>query len=153
IALEEILAGTGSMGRPALLFSATHGMGGWPPGHPDQGANQGALLCQDWAGVGHVSSAQYFAASDVRADASVHGMVAFFFACFSAGTPELDAFAYRPGQPPPALAPKPFVAALPKQLLSHPRGGALAAIGHVDQAWGYSFMSSTEAQLLPFQNA
>lgn len=37
-ALAEILAGTGRLGRPAFLFSATHGMGGWPPGHPDQRA-------------------------------------------------------------------------------------------------------------------
>ncbi len=152
-ALREILAGAGPSGRPALLFSATHGLGGWPAGHADQTARHGALLCQDWPGVGRISAEHYFAGVDVPADAGVHGLVAFLFACFGAGTPEVDAFAHVPGQPPPVLAAEPFVAALPKELLSHPEGGALAVIGHVDQAWGYSFVSGEEAQLLPFQNA
>jgi hypothetical protein len=152
-ALHEILAGVGASGRPALLFTATHGMGGWPAGHADQAARHGALLCQDWPGLGRIAAEQYLAAADLDADVRVHGMVAFFFACFSAGTPELDAFVHSPGQPPPALAKEAFVAGLPKGLLSHPEGGALAVIGHIDRAWGYSFVSGGEAQLLPFQNA
>jgi hypothetical protein len=31
------------------------------------------------------------------------------------------------------------VAALPRRMLSNPGGSALAAVGHVDRAWGYSF--------------
>jgi hypothetical protein len=151
--LGEIFSGSGRSGRPALFFSASHGMGGWPSGHGDQRARHGALLCQDWPGIGQIGEAQYFAASDLPADARVHGLVAFFFACFGAGTPQQDAFVHTPGQPPPELAPKAFVGALPKSLLSHPEGGALAVIGHIDRAWGYSFVSGGEAQLLPFQNA
>ncbi|MGZ3386280.1 MAG: C25 family cysteine peptidase [Isosphaeraceae bacterium] len=152
-ALGEILTGTGPLGRPALLFSATHGMGGWPPGHPDQRARHGALLCQDWPGLGQVSSAQYLAASDVPADACVHGLVACFFACYGAGTPQADPFWHKPGGQPPIVAEEPFVAALPQRLLAHPEGGALAVIGHIDRAWGYSFLSGGKGQLLPFQNA
>ena len=151
--LGEILCGSGASGRPALLFSASHGMGGWPSGHPEQRERHGALLCQDWPGLGRISATDYFAGSDVPADAHLHGLVAFFFACYGAGTPRQDSFAHAPGQPPPELTPEPFVGALPKRLLSHPQGGALAVVGHVDRAWGYSFVSGGEAQLLPFQNA
>jgi hypothetical protein len=152
-ALGEILAGTGPLGRPALLFSATHGMGGWPSGHPDQEARHGALLCQDWPGLGQISSAQYLAAADVPADARVHGLVACFFACYGAGTPQADPFWHKPGEPPRIVAEEPFVAALPQRLLAHPEGGALAVIGHIERAWGYSFVSGGEGHLLPFQNA
>jgi hypothetical protein len=151
--LRDIFAGSGPLGRPGLFFSASHGMGGWPSGHADQRARHGALLCQDWPGIGQIGEAQYFAASDLPADARIHGLVAFFFACFGAGTPQRDAFLHTPGHPPPELAPEAFVGALPKSLLSHPEGGALAVIGHIDRAWGYSFVSGGEAQLLPFQNA
>jgi hypothetical protein len=151
--LGEILSGSGGGGRPELLFSATHGMGGWPPGHPDQAARHGALLCQDWPGLGQVDPAHYFAASDVASDAGLHGIVAFFFACYGAGTPEFDPFWHEPNEPPLRIAEEPFVAALAKSLLAHPNGGALAVIGHIDRTWGNSFLSGGQAHLLPFQNA
>ena len=149
-ALGEILSGTGSTGRPAFLFSATHGMGGWPAGDPDQLANNGALLCQDWAGVGQISADHYFAASDLASDADPHGMVVFLFACYGGGTPEIDEFHRVSGEPPPVIAEHPFVAALPKALLA---AGALAVVGHVERAWGYSFMGAGESQTVPFENA
>jgi hypothetical protein len=152
-ALGEILVGSGPSGRPALLFSATHGLGGWPAGHPEQTARHGALVCQDWPGVGQISAEHYFAGVDVGPDADVAGLVAFLFACYGAGTPREDTFAHVPGQAAPIIALQPFVAALPKELLGHPSGSALAVIGHVDLAWGYSFTSADEEQLLPFQNA
>jgi hypothetical protein len=142
-ALAGLLDGSGPHGRPALLFAATHGLGGWPPGHPDQLARQGALLCQDWPGTGRIDPAHYYASIDL-AGAHPHGLIAFLFACYGAGTPQRDPFARR------TLAPEPFVAALPRRLLE---GGALAVIGHVERAWGYSFMFAGQTQLVPFQNA
>lgn len=153
IALTEILAGATADERPSILFTATHGLGGWPPGHADQRAKHGALLCQEWPGVGRINPAQYFAASDLPTAANVHGLVAFLFACYGVGTPRRDQFAHRPDEAPPLIADEPFVAALPKSLLAHPSGGALAIVGHVERAWGYSFMARQGAQLIPFQNA
>ncbi len=138
---------------PAFLFTASHGLG-FPAGHPDQTSTQGALLCQDWPGEGPVTPAHYFAASDLPIDARVHGLISFHFACFGAGTPACDRFIHEPGSPPPEIAPEAFFAALPKALLAHPAGGALACIGHVERAWGYSIMTpEAGAQLLPFENA
>jgi len=147
--LAEVFSPSGGAETPAFLFSATHGLG-LPPGHPEQIRKQGALACQDSLGPGTI---RCFAGEDLPSDARVHGMVCFHFACFGAGTPERDEFLHEPGKPPRALADAPFVACLPKRLLAHPQGGALAVLGHVERAWGYSIQgASGRPQLLPFQN-
>jgi hypothetical protein len=152
-ALASVFKSGGSIKPPAFLFTATHGMG-FPLGHANQQAGQGALLCQNWPGFGQISPDHYFAASDVPADGNFHGLISFHFACYGAGTPAQDRFIHKPGMPPPDIAAKPFLAAMPKALLSHPNGGALAVIGHVERAWGYSIVTpGAGAQLLPFQNA
>src|SRR6185369_7057447 len=119
---------------PAFLFTASHGMG-FPLGHPKQSDSQGALLCQDWPGLGQIGPEHYFAASDLTDEARVHGMIAFHFACYGAGTPAFDRFIYEPGESPEPIAKEAFISALPKKLLSHSKGGALAVIGHVERAW------------------
>ena len=133
--LQKILADA-----PTLLFTATHGVG-FPAGDPSQLDQQGGLLCQDWPGPGSgaVSPSWYFSGQDVDADADLTGMIAFHFACYSAGTPEWDDYAHRDSREPHRIAPAAFLAALPKRLLTNPGGAALAVIGHVDRAWGYSF--------------
>jgi len=128
---------------PALLFTASHGMG-FPKDDPRQLAHGGALLCQDWPGPREgagrpISEAEYFSADDVTADARLHGLVSFHYACYGAGTPQSDDFSQRAGTARRDLAAHPFVARLPQRLLAHPKGGALAVVGHVDRAWGYSF--------------
>jgi hypothetical protein len=127
---------------PALLFTAGHGVG-WPADHPAQARRQGALVCQEWPGPDsdeEFTPDQYVCAEDVPDDAHVHGLVAFHFACFGAGTPEWDQFAHRETESAPGrLAAEPFISALPRRLLAHQNGAALAVAGHVDRAWGYSF--------------
>jgi hypothetical protein len=151
--LAEVLHGRGPQAPPALLFTASHGMGGWPKGDPRQRPAQGALLCQDWSGFGSMLPEHYFAAADVADDARVHGLVAFHFACYGAGTPAFDNFLFDRNQGPVAIADAPFVAALPQRLLSHPQGGALAVVGHVERAWGYSIQPpGLGPQLIPFRN-
>jgi hypothetical protein len=137
--LLDLVAGDDA---PLLLFTAGHGVG-WPPGHPEQALRQGALVCQEWAGPSSAagfSDDAYVWAGDVPDDAQVHGLISFHFACFGAATPEWDDLPLRDGNPTPArLAPQPMVSALPRRLLGHPRGGALAVAGHVNRALGYSF--------------
>ncbi len=128
---------------PALLFTASHGMG-FPNGHENQLRYQGALLCSDWQGPKHgkLKRGDYFAGEDIAASADMRGMIGFHFACYGLGTPADDDFSSRAfgRSERKAIAPRAFVAELPQRMLSHPGGGALATIGHIDRAWGSSFL-------------
>jgi hypothetical protein len=152
-ALLDVIQPVGSSRTPAFLFSASHGMG-FPRGNNNQKNAQGALLCQDWPGFGTIHPNHYLAAADVPANSRLHGMVLFHFACYGAGTPQVDQFIHEPGQPPPTIADASFLSALPKTWLTHPNGSALACIGHVERAWGTSIIASHAGpQIQTFQNA
>src|SRR5215218_5613560 len=152
--LVPLLAGTDG-DRPALLFTASHGVG-FPNGHPRQIPHQGALICQDWPGPGaargEIPEDWHLSADDVGDDARLLGLLAFHFACYGAGTPRLDDFADPLRGARTVLAPNAFVARLPQRLLGHPKGGALAVVGHVDRAWGCSFRWKTERNLAAFES-
>ena len=76
----------------------------------------------------------------------LEGSVVFQFACFGYGTPaESDFRHWLDGAGLNSSAG--FVAALPKKLLSHPRG-PIAFIGHVDTAWLHGFDDPES----PYQN-
>jgi hypothetical protein len=139
---EQLASLVNSGTPPQLLFSASHGMG-FPSGHARQLRHQGAILCQDWPGPlkhrGEIAPDWYFSADDVGKDADLGGLVVFMFACFGAGTPKMDDFSHQAFREPQPIAPHDFVAALPRKLLANPAGGALAVVGHVERAWGYSF--------------
>lgn len=137
---------------PAFLFSASHGTG-YPAGHPNQLTRQGALLTREWPGpkqsTGPLPEEFYFSAADLGDQARVFGMLAFFFACYSAGTPQYDEYAQAAFKDNRVqIAPCPFTASLPRKMLAHPRGSALAVVGHVDRAWGYSFYWGKAGQQL-----
>lgn len=129
---------------PAFLFTASHGMG-FPFNDKYKELmvrHQGALLCQDWPGPkahrGPIPDSFYFSGDDLSSSANLSGLIAFLFACYGAGTPQLDEFAKQAFKDERAqVAPYPFVAGLPKKMLTQ---GALAAIGHVERAWGHSFI-------------
>lgn len=137
--LRQILGGDPAQ-TPALLMTASHGME-FPKGDPKQLLYQGALLCQEWPGPnGRIDRQHYFTAEDLSPDANLLGMIAVLFACYGAGTPRLDQFSSSDFKTPQPIADRGFIAALPNQLLQR---GALAVLGHVERAWGYSFLKPT----------
>ena len=159
--LARLLGGDAT---PALLFTASHGAG-FDRGDARQRSHQGALLCQDWPGPvawkKPLTPDFYYAGEDVQATARPHGLIMFNFACYGAGTPLYNDYGQRSGaKEREQIADHPFLAALPQRLLSHPTGGALATIGHVERAWGTSFAwrgtgkkSGSSAQLAVFESA
>ncbi|HEY6321130.1 MAG TPA: CHAT domain-containing tetratricopeptide repeat protein, partial [Thermoanaerobaculia bacterium] len=127
---------------PALLFTASHGMA-FPDDPERMRRDQGALLCQDWPGPkrweGPIPLEQYFGADDVPREADVRGLIAFHFACHSAGTPAESDFEFPLVSRRRQVAPEPMISRLAQRLLGHPGGGALAVLGHIDRAWTTSF--------------
>lgn len=151
--LGNLLGGTDT---PAFLFGASHGMGG-KRGSPQQYSDQGALICQDWPGNEWKGAMRpyYYAAEDLGSEAKLGGTIAMFFACYGAGTPKFNEFRQKDSLTEPnQIAEKAFVSALPKRMLSHPNGGALAVIGHVERAWSCSFQAGKETiQIQTFESS
>ena len=156
----ELLRMMGGDKTPALLFAACHGME-FPKDDPHdrQRRYQGALLCQDWdgpsSGLGEIPVNCYLSGDDLSDNCDLLGLIGFFFACYSAGTPLFDEYTaaefWKSGQ---TIAHQPFVAALPRAMLSCLGGGALAVVGHVERAWGTSFLGPRQReQIAHFESA
>jgi len=152
---ERLLRLMGGADTPALLFTASHGAA-FNKGDLRQLKHQGALICQDWPGPKEwgrkpIRPEHYLAGEDIGDDANPLGMITFHFACFGAGTPQNDDFSYTSSR---EIASHAFLAKLPQRLLGHPKGGALAVIGHVERAWDYSFrFDKTRRQTQTFTSA
>lgn len=134
---------SGGAQTPALLFTASHGMA-FPKDDARQLKHQGALLCQDWPGPkahkGRIPEEFYFSADDISSKANLLGLLSFFFACYGCGTPKLDDYSLQQTGERPEIAPYAFLANLPRKMLVQ---GALAVVGHVERAWGTSFVWDT----------
>ncbi len=122
---------------PSILFTAGHGAV-FDSGDERQAAHQGALVCADWQGpeAAAISESDYFSAQDLGSEVHLGGMIAFNFAFCSLGVPAQNEL-HLAGLPIPEwLAPEDLVARLPQRMLAQ---GALAAIGHLDLVFAYSF--------------
>ncbi|MEM7128215.1 MAG: C25 family cysteine peptidase [Chloroflexota bacterium] len=152
--LESILGGRQ---KPAFLFTSSHGID-FPMGHPKQEQQQGALLCQEWPGPRKWQAGQplteefYFAGDHLSSTAKPQGLVAFHFACYGGGTPEYFNFASQNARDAHPIAERPFVANLPKKLLGHPNGGALAVVSHIDRVWSNSYQQDQTSQTTTFES-
>ncbi|CAM2064776.1 Peptidase-C25 domain-containing protein [Sulfidibacter corallicola] len=136
-------------GRPDLLFSVSHGLV-FASGHENQAAMQGGLVCGDYRHVADPLSREHlFLAEDLDRTCHPNGMMWFLFNCYGLGTPRENDYDLNS----PPLAPRPFISALPQRLLSHPNGGALAVVGHVERAKVASFSwPDAPAQIATFRS-
>jgi len=138
--LASLLRGATPDERPAIVCTATHGLG-FGADDPRLPAHQGALVCQEWSGYGNVRREEWFSAEDLEERSSVEGLIMISMACYSLGCPAEDQFSWPGERAPRRIAPRALVAQLPQALL---RQGALALFGHVDRAWTSAFRSRLE---------
>jgi hypothetical protein len=124
-------------GRPALVYTASHGLKAKASESLEiQKQVNGTICCQHSAG----EPLEYwgFSGDDVPFDRPFLEGAAFFqFACFGYGTPAESDYSHWFGEP-ELNCEQDFVAALPKKLLSHP-SGPIAFVGHLDAAWLHGF--------------
>jgi hypothetical protein len=132
-------------GNPALVYTASHGLGATKEPFEVQERYNGAICCQH---AGAPTLDTLFAADDVALDRPyLEGAVFFQFACFGYGTPAQSDYAHWLEGAPKQYTEKDFVAALPKRLLAHPRG-PIAFIGHLDTAFLHGFADVEEPHIL-----
>ena len=139
----ELKKRLGGDSTPALLLTCSHGLM-FRCDDPLQPTDQGALLCAEWPGTNQwkerIPPDFYLASRDVLDEGDLAGLISFHFACFSAGTPELDSFSRVSRRKIPRRAPVDTIAPLARRLLGKPGGTALAVVGHVDQVFEASYL-------------
>lgn len=133
--------------KPALVYTASHGLGAPQESLDVQRRVNGAICCQHQRG--EPMPRWLLTADDVPVDEPfLEGSIFFQFACFGYGTPaESDFQHWLGGAGVTSNASTDFVAALPKKLLGHPRG-PVGFVGHVDTAWLHGFDDPENPHLL-----
>lgn len=157
-ATKEALVAACSTSRPALVYTASHGLGATSQPLDIQRRYNGAICCH---ADGPLSLGSMFSADDVPMDRPfLEGAVFFQFACYGLGTPAQSDFAHWIDGAPSSNAPADFVAALPTKLLSHPRG-PISFVGHLDIALLLGFTDAKQpilterwhTRIAPFRSA
>jgi hypothetical protein len=143
-ATKAKLAGAFASRRPALVYAASHGLGAIDAPLEFQQRYNGALCCHRTGGKPLDS---LFSVDDVPGDgAFLEGSVFFQFGCYGYGTPAESDYVHWLEGFPDTNAPSDFVAALPRRLLSHPRG-PIAYISHVDTAFLHGFTDADDPHI------
>jgi hypothetical protein len=132
-------------GRPALVYTASHGLGLTGDPIDQQKRYNGAICCQ---ARGQLTAQDLFCADDVPIDKPfLEGAVFFQFACYGYGTPAQSDYAHWLDNVPQKYADADFIAALPKRLVGHPRG-PIAYVGHLDTAFLHGFTDQNDPHIM-----
>ena len=127
--------------NPALVYTASHGLAVNSKRPEQQARYNGAICCYT---TGPAIMDALFSADDVPAQESfLEGAVFFQFACFGYGTPAQSDYVHWLRGMPRSYAAADFMAALPRQLIAHPRG-PIAYVGHLDTAFLHGFADPRE---------
>ena len=136
--------------KPALVFTASHGLAANKQPLDFKKQYNGAIVCQDPLPN---SLQDIFSADDIPLDRPfLEGAVFFQFACFGYGTPAESDFAHWLGKGSFQYTETDFTAALPRRLLAHPRG-PVAFIGHLDTAFLSGFWDKNDSEATDHWNA
>ncbi len=129
---------------PALVYTASHGLGLINRALEQQKRYNGAICCQS---VGALTLQDLFTGDDVPStEPFLEGSVFFQFACFGYGTPAQSDYAHWLDGVPEKYSDEDFTATLPKRLIAHPRG-PVAYVGHLDTAFLHGFANQNEPRI------
>ncbi len=128
--------------KPAVVYTASHGLGDVGTGMKHQRRVNGGIVCQ--YGQSMNLKRDVFLAEDVPMDKPfLEGAVFYQFACFGYGTPKESDYNHWLRGKTKRLAKEDFISALPKKLLAHPQG-PIAYIGHLDTAFLHAFADTDD---------
>lgn len=141
---ENLTAGLANK-KPAVVYTASHGLGATSQSTDVQRRYNGAICCQH---TGPLTLDALFSGDDVPLDQPfLEGAVVFQFACFGYGTPAQSDYSHWIHEVPEHYTDADFVGALPKKLLAHPHG-PVAYIGHLDTAFLHALTDPSQLHIL-----
>lgn len=154
-ATKANLAAAIAHSNPAMIYTASHGLGAPKEDLSVQKKYNGAICCQDMIAPGNPPHEGFYSADDVPDNGTpAEGSAFFDFSCYGYGTPARSDFyhwtqnrASGADGNPNFNAAQDFISALPKKLLAHPRG-PIGFFGHVDTAWLHGFADPANPYVL-----
>lgn len=119
-------------GKSSFVFIMAHGLF-FPQGHELRAQRTGSIVTADWPGRGTSPQRDHFISAEDIDETRSEGKIILLLCACSAGLGHKNEYSSNDEQW------EPFVAALPKALLSRGAEGTLALIGHIGGIWWHSF--------------